>query len=97
MDGKLNKSQPTDILDFLIGLWQSEISSRVHSCAEVTQMPALRLKDIPLNRPIPTKLSDRDYQALQRQVAKQGINQTALARQALRRYLYTTLEPPAIA
>ncbi len=60
-------------------------------------MPAVRLEDIPLNRSITTKLSDRDYQALQRQVKKQGINQTALIRQAVRQDLYRTPKPPAIA
>jgi hypothetical protein len=52
-----------------------------------------RLEETPLNQPITTKLSARDYKALLDRARVTGINQTALVRLAIRQYLIATAIP----
>lgn len=52
-------------------------------------MPS-ELELVPRSKPITTKLTEHDYQALLDRVAVTGINQTALVRLAVKRYLSET-------
>ncbi len=46
-----------------------------------------RIEDIPLDHPVTTKLSKRDYHSLLNRVRRERTNQTELLRRALREYL----------
>ena len=76
----------TKLISFYVLPIEPKVWQSGHSTPLEVAMTA-RIEDIPLDYPVTTKLSKRDYHSLLNRVRRERTNQTELLRRALREYL----------